>query len=123
MNKKVVICCIVVVVLIAVVVCACILLNNKNSGKEISLEELNTEIAAKEPFSQMAMQDIDADTLSSLYEIEADKYEAVVGKMPMMNIQASMYLIIKAKDDSVDYVKEKVENYGQKQEEIWSTYL
>ena len=41
----------------------------------------------------------------------------------MLNVQSSMYLVIKAKEDTVDEVKEKVESYAQKQEDAWSKYL
>ncbi len=71
----------------------------------------------------MPTSEIDSETLSSLYDIQSEDYEEVIGKIPMMNIQASMYLVIKAKDGKVDAVKEKVQEYAQKQENIWSTYL
>ena len=41
----------------------------------------------------------------------------------MLNVQSSMYLLIKAKDDTIDLVKEKVDAYAQAQEEAWSRYL
>ena len=122
MNKKVMI-GIVVAVAIIVVVVAVALLFKKSPSKELNLQELNTQISEISPFNEMATMDIDADILSSHYEINESDYEEVVGKMPMMNIQASMYLIIKAKDGSVDTVKEKVEQYAQKQDDIWSRYL
>lgn len=132
MNKKVIITVVALIVAIAIVVLAVMLVNNgsENTGagdgqnvSELNLQELNTTISAKVPYSEMSMQDINDDTLQSLYEIDASLYDEVIGRMPMMNIQASMYLVIKAKDGSVDAVKEKVDAYGQNQERIWSTYL
>ncbi len=129
MNKKVIIAICAVVVVVAIVAVILLLPKASNQGgagntdKSINLSELNTEISQKPPFDEMPTMDIDADVLTNQYEIGEDDYEEVIGKMPMMNIQASMYLVIKAKDGKVEDVKTKVDNYAQKQEEIWSTYL
>ena len=120
MNKKIIIAVVVALVVVAVIAAVVVLGSRK---VELNLQELDTTISAKEPFSQMATMAIDADVLTTLYEISEEDYEEVVGQMPMMNIQASMYLIIKAKQGKVDAVKEKVDEYAQKQEQIWSTYL
>ena len=122
MNKKVIIALIALVVIVAVVAGAFFIIKSKK-GVELNLEELNKTISEKKPFDEMPTEDITSEILSRNYEINEDEYEEVIGKMPMMNIQASMYLIIKAKDGSVDSVKQKVEEYGNKQEKIWSTYL
>ena len=67
--------------------------------------------------------DVTLDDLTTLLNINADEVEEVVGKMAMMNVQASRYFIIKAKDGAVDSVREKVENYGNSYEQQWETYL
>lgn len=121
MNKKTIIGIVAVVLVIVIAVVAVILI--KGRAVTIDLQALNTEISEKSPFDEMPTQDIDKEVLESQYEIKDDQYEEFIGKMPLMNIQASMYLVIKAKDDTVDSVKEKVETYAQKQEDIWSTYL
>ena len=123
MNKKVIIAIVVILVIIAVILAVPALMTKKTKNVELNLQELNTSISEKAPFNEMATMDIDSEVLSVLYEINEDQYEEVVGKMPMTNVQASMYLVIKAKDESVDTVKEKVEAYASAQERIWSTYL
>ena len=120
-NNKLVV-SIVAVVLVLVLV-AGILYAVARPKNNINMQELNTTISKMTPFSQMATMDVDGDLLNSLYDIAPDQYDEVVGKMPMMNIQASMYLIIKAKDGKLDEVKAKVEEYASKQEESWSKYL
>ena len=112
MNKKIIIAVVVALVVVAVIAAVVVLGSRK---VELNLQELDTTISAKEPFSQMATMAIDADVLTTLYEISEEDYEEVVGQMPMMNIQA--------KQGKVDAVKEKVDEYAQKQEQIWSTYL
>ena len=122
MNKKLIIAIVIVAVVVLAVVLGVIFLKGEKNV-ELNLQELNTSISAIAPFDEMPTMEIDQQTLETMYEITTDDYEEAVGKMPMMNIQASMYLVIKAKDGKVEDVKSKVENYAAKQEEIWSTYL
>ena len=122
MNKKIITTIIIVVVIILAIVGLIFFIKN-NTSVELNLEELNTSISEISPFNEMPTMDVDSEILSSSYEISQDEYEEAIGKMPMMNIQASMYLVIKAKDGAVDSVKQKVEKYAQTQENIWSTYL
>lgn len=121
MNKKV-ICGIIAVIVVVAIVIAVVLINN-NKNVTIDLQDLNTKFSEKAPFNEMATMDIDAEVLSTLYDINSDQIEEVIGKMPLMNVQASMYLVIKTNENSVDAVKEKVESYAQAQEQMWSTYL
>ncbi len=120
MNKKVII-AIIVVIILAVIAGVFFFINSNKV--ELNLEELNTTISGMEPFSKMTTATIDSDVLSALYEIEPEEYEEVIGSMPMINVQASMYLVIKAKSDTLETVKQKVDAYAQKQETTWSTYL
>ena len=121
MNKKVIIAVVAIVVVVAVVFAVVFLMKDKKV--ELNLQELNTSISAMKPFDEMATADIDAETLETMYEISPDDYDEMIGKMPLMNIQASMYLVIKAKDGKVDDVKAKVESYAAKLEQIWESYL
>lgn len=123
MNKKVMY--VIIAVVAALVVALAIFFFVRGDNKEVTLDlqQLNTTISEKAPFNEMATMDIDLETLTSFYEINAEDVEEVIGKMPMMNVHASMYLVIKAKEGSVDTVKEKVEQYAAAQEQVWATYL
>ncbi len=129
MSKKIIYVLIVLVVIIAVAVAVYFLTTqNQQEGDNannvtIDLQALNTTLSSQPPFNEMATMDITMETLNTMYQITADEVEAVIGKMPMMNVQASMYLVIQAKDGAVDSVKTKVENYGTAYEEQWATYL
>lgn len=125
-NKNVIITIIVVVILIAVGVGIYFLLNNKPSAPaNINMSELNTNISKVGGFDEGAsMQEVDKEMLANIYGItDTAAVESVIGKMPMINIRASMYVVIKAADGKVDYVKEKVDEYGKNYEQQWSTYL
>ncbi len=122
MNKKLIITIAVVAVIVVAVVVGLIFIIG-GQKKELNLQELYTTISEKTPFSEMPTMDIDDSVLTSLYEMEEGDYSEAVGKMPMMNIQASMFLIVKASEGKLDTVKEKVETYAARQEDSWSRYL
>ena len=122
-KKDMIIVTVAVSLVILLTIAACVFLFVKNSHKNLNLQELNTTISEMAPYKDMTMLDIDSYILNSLYEVPEEQYEEAVGKMPMLNVQSSMYLVIKAKEDTVDEVKEKVESYAQKQEDAWSKYL
>ena len=121
MNKKVIIGIVVAIVVIALAVGAYFLIMNK--PKEINLAEVSASISAKGGFDDMATSDIDADFYTSYMAANADNVETMSGKFPMMNVQASMYLIVKAKDGQVEAVKQDLENFGQVYDDQWSRYL
>lgn len=112
---------IIAIVIIALVVV--FLLKGDGKAKNLDLPQLNTTLSEKSPFNEMATMDITAEELSMLMEINKDDVVSAIGKVPMMNVHASMYLVIEAKEGSVDAVKAKVEEYAQTQEAHWQTYL
>ncbi len=124
MNKKIVYGLIALVIIIAIVVVFYLLISkNKEENVNIDMQALNTTLSSQPPFNELATTDVTVETLEALLQINADEVEEVIGKMPMMNVQASMYVVIKAKEGAVDSVKTKVENYGTAYEEQWATYL
>lgn len=124
MNKKLLYGFIALVVIILIAVAIYFVVNqNKEEKVNIDLQALNNTISTQPPFNELSTMDVTVETLGTMLQITADEVEEVIGKMPMMNVQASMYLVIKAKDGAVDSVKTKVENYGTAYEEQWATYL
>lgn len=119
-NKKIFL--VIAIVVIAIIV-AVFMLNGGKKTKTLDLATLNTTLSEKAPFNEMATMDITPTELTSILEVDPDDVVSVVGKMPLMNVHASMYLVVEAKEGSVDVVKEKVEKYGQAQEEQWEKYL
>ncbi len=124
MNKKLIYGLIALVIIIAIVVALYFVLSkNKEENVNIDMQALNTTLSSQPPFNELATTDVTVETLEAVLQINADEVEEVIGKMPMMNVQASMYIVIKAKDGAVDSVKTKVEDYGTAYEEQWATYL
>lgn len=120
MKKNVLITIVVILVVVALVVGVVIF-----GGKEktIDVDVAGQTLANSTPFNELATMDITTEELGSLYGINTENVEKVVGKMPMMNVQASMYLIIQAKEGTVDTVKAELDAYATQYEEQWSTYL
>ena len=123
MKKKILI--ILVVVLIVVVLGAGIyfILNNRSENKSLDVELAGQTLANNTPFNEMATMDITIEELNTIYGINTENVEQVVGKMPMMNVQASMYVLIQAKDGTVDTVRAELDEYAKQYEEQWSMYL
>ena len=129
MNKKVIYGLIVLVVIIVIGVAIYFATRQSQQGPSeennvnIDLQALNTTLSSQTPFNELATMDVTVETLETVLQITADEVDEVIGKMPMINVQASMYIVIKAKDGAVESVKTKVENYGTAYEEQWATYL
>jgi len=90
---------------------------------ELDLTQVSTKIVDNSVFKEMAAMDMDKATVTSLMELEEAQVEDVVGKFPMMNVHASMFVIIKAADGKVDEVLQKVETYATNYEAQWERYL
>ena len=120
MKKNVQITIVVILVVVALIVGAVIFWGKE---KTIDVDVAGQTLANSTPFNELATMDITTEELGSLYGINTENVEKVVGKMPMMNVQASMYLIIQAKEGTVDTVKAELDAYATQYEEQWSTYL
>ena len=124
MNKKVLIAVIVVIVVIALVVGGIFLFTGKKGGNSSNLDLATISTKVTETgFAEMSMQEVDMDTLSGYYQVDTANVAEVYGKMPMMNIKSSMYVLIKATEGKVEEVKQDIEKFGERYEEQWATYL
>ena len=123
MKKTVLSVIVAIVIIVAVVVGAYFILNGSEEEKTIDLNTASQILSNSSPFNELSTIDITIDVLSSVYGINTQNVENVIGKMPMMNVQASMYLLIQAKDGTAETVKSELDQYATKYEEQWSTYL
>lgn len=124
MSKKIIIAIVIILVIAVIVVGVYFLLNTGNEkSKSIDIDTVSQTLANSAPFNEMSTTDITTDLLGSLYGINTENVEKVAGKVPMMNVQASMYILIQAKEGTVDSVRTELNNYASQYEEQWSTYL
>ena len=70
-----------------------------------------------------SMMELDAETMTSLYGINADLLEGFVAKMPMMNVHATEYFVAQVKDGNMDAVKAGIEKRLADLEVQWEHYL
>lgn len=70
-----------------------------------------------------SLTEVDADTLSSRYGIDASLTEEFLVRIPTMMVNANEYAIIKPAKGKKAEVKRKMSEYFEKLENQWSTYL
>lgn len=123
MKKKILIILVVILIVVILGVGIYFILNNRSENKSLDVELAGQTLANNTPFNEMATMDITIEELNTIYGINTENVEQVVGKMPMMNVQASMYILIQAKDGTVDTVRAELDEYAKQYEEQWSMYL
>ena len=123
MKKNVLSVILAIVIILVVGIVAYFLLNGNQEEKSLDLNATSQTLSNLAPFNELSTMDITIDLLSSVYGINTENVENAIGKMPMMNVQASMYLLIQAKEGTVETVKSELDQYATKYEEQWSTYL
>ena len=123
MNKKVLITIIVVVLIAIVGVGAYMLLGKKAEAKNLDIEVANQTLSNSTPFNELATMDVTENELDAVFGINTENVEKVAGKVPMMNVQASMYILIQAKEGTVETVQAELNKYAEQYEEQWSMYL
>lgn len=121
MKKKILIAIIVILVIALIAVGAYFIFFNEE--KTLDVDTANQTLASSAPFNELASMDVTAEELGTIMGINTENVEKIAGKIPMMNVQASMYLLVQAKDGAVDTVKSELDNYLAQYEEQWSTYL
>lgn len=126
MKKKNIILIIYLVVVLAILAFIFIYINiNKKETKviNIAISELEKKIENTDEFDFDKMQNIDAETASATFLIDSSKIKDIIGKSPIVNTKAFMYVIIKAENEDLQEIKMALESYGTEYESIWSTYL
>ena len=70
-----------------------------------------------------SMMELDAETMTFLYGIDANLLEGFVAKMPMMNVHATELFVAEVKDGNMDAVKAGIEKRLGDLELQWEHYL
>lgn len=127
MKKKLPLIIGIVAIIVALVIVIVVVTNGKNDenqkSKEINLEEVSNKITENSDFKEMATEEITKEILETYFQVDTSNVEKVVGKLPLMNVHSSLYVIIQAKDGKVDEVKEDLNEFLTGYEELWSRYL
>lgn len=125
MKKNIIIIISVLLVIVFVIGVLIYINNNKKEIENIfiSLEELDKKIKNIDEFDYSKMQDIDKEFATSTFLIDSSKIQDIIGKSPIINTTASMYVIIKAEELNLQEIKMALESYGVEYETQWSNYL
>ena len=92
MKKKILIAIIVILVIALIAVGAYFIFFNKE--KTLDINVANQTLANSYPFNELATMDVTTEELGTVMGVNTENIENVVGKIPMMNVQASMYLLV-----------------------------
>lgn len=116
------------IVLVAFVLCVILVIGFRLKPTEeevvnIDLNVLKTNIDTETTFGEMTMQEVDKDILKDTFNINAEMIEEVIGKIPLINVHSSTYVVVKTSTENVSTIKEKFEEYGRNYEEQWRKYL
>ena len=126
-NKKIIIAVIIVAVIITVGITVLVYDNSLKSNDKtvvnINMEELNNKFSTYSEFSDSKNTKIDKTIAVNTFGIDEAFIQEVIGKMPLINIKSSMFVIIKVTDGTQEIVKEKLETYVTNYEKQWSNYL
>ncbi len=96
--------------------------DDKIKTAETKIEELTSPTDPEYPLFS-SMMELDADLLKQSWNIDTSSLSAYIAKMPMMNVKASMYAILKPTNGKAEEVKAQMETYLTSYEEQWATYL
>lgn len=94
----------------------------KIKAAEAKIAELKSKEEPDYPLFTTLME-MDSATLKQSWNVDTNLLDAYVAKMPMMNVKANLYAILKPKEGKKEEIKEQVDNYLASYEEQWSTYL
>ncbi len=122
-NKKfliIILLTIICVVIAATTICIYIYIDN---NKNLDLLKINTEISSLSMYQTPNLEDINIDNVSDIFKIDKSYIKDVVGKIPIINIDSSMYVIIKTDKENIKYVEQKLEEYATDLENEWEDYL
>lgn len=125
MKKKLPLIIGIVAIIVALVIVIVVVTNGKKdeTPKEINLEEVSSQITEKSDFKEMATEQITLEVLETYFQVDTANVEKVVGKVPLMNVHSSLYVIIQAKEGKAEEVKEDLNQFCIEYEELWSRYL
>ena len=123
-NKKLVIITVIFIVIMVILVSfliLCIFTLNKNNN--IDLNILDSKINEVSTFNDARMKKITISNINEIFDIDENYINGVIGKIPLIDIYSSMYIVIEAKQGYEDIILQKLQEYGKKYEEKWSTYM
>lgn len=126
MKEKKKIKLVLICVIIAIIVTAAILVIyniNKNKVENLDMLTLDIEMSVEGNFNNNRMLSITKQEANEIFDIDPEYIEEIIGKIPLLNVSSSMYIVINAKEGRVQEIKQKLEDYVINYEQEWASYL
>lgn len=99
-------------------------ITEKNENINIDLEKLDTYFSENGDFELSNMKNIDDEYITEYLNLQAKDIEKYIGKVPILDITAKMYVVIEAKDISkVSALQENLSSFLESYKEKWSSFL
>ena len=96
--------------------------DTKIEQAESKIEELTSPEDPEYPLFS-SMMNLDAELLQQSWNVDASLLDAYIAKMPMMNVKANLYAILKPVEGKAEEVKAQMDAYLASYEEQWARYL
>lgn len=122
-NKKFLIITLLIIICIVISVTSICIYIYIDSNKNLDLLKINDDISSLSIYQSSNLEDINIDNVSDIFGIDKSYIKDVVGKIPIINIDSSMYVIIKTDKENIKYVQQKLVEYATVLENEWKDYL
>ena len=126
MTKKKCLILISIIVILTSFVFATVIIKEKYSEEKVSInfEELNSYFEKNGDFNLVNMTDIDKEYIENTLNIPIEKINSYTGKIPIVNVNANMYIIIEAKEqENTNEIQEKLETFLASYKKEWESFL
>lgn len=125
-KKKCLILISIIVILTSFIFATITIIKEKYSEEKVSInfEELNSYFEKNGEFNLANMTDIDKEYIESTLNIPMEKINSYTGKIPIVNVNANMYIIIEAKEqENTNEIQEKLETFLVSYKKEWESFL
>ena len=126
MTKKKCLILISIIVILTSFIFATVIIKEKYSEEKVSInfEELNSYFEKNGDFNLVNMTDIDKEYIENTLNIPMEKINSYTGKIPIVNVNANMYIIIEAKEqENTNEIQEKLETFLASYKKEWESFL
>ncbi len=123
MNKKKKYIVITAIVLVVIAALAFITYFVYEKNKNIDLDNIKSEISNSSSYNSLNMQDITTENMEDIFSIKSYMVKRVVGEVPLLAVDSSMFVILEVEDEYKDEVKNALNEYALNLENEWKNYL
>lgn len=123
MNKKKKYIVITSIVLVVIAALAFITYFVYEKNKNIDLDNIKSEISNSSSYNSLNMQDITTENMEDIFSIKSYMVKKVVGEVPLLAVDSSMFVILEVEDEYKDEVKNALNEYALNLENEWKNYL